>query len=310
MSDGAGGSDTAIVSVTVNQAGNDAPVANDQDETTIEEQPVTFALDASDPNGDALTVTIDDEPDNGTVSGTGLTRTYTPGAGFFGDDSFSYTVADGRGGFDSATVTIHVAAVNDPPTATPQTATTDEDTSVAIVLGATDPDGDALTYDVGEPQDGTLAGTAPNLTYTPDPGTHGLDSFTYEACDTNDECVSSGVSITVVSVPDAPIATDQLVNTDEDTPVDLSLDADDQDADDLTVTITDPADRGAVAGSDLEWTYTPDANVNGGDAFTYEACDPSGRCDSATVTIVIAAINDVPTTQNQSVLTSEDTRWA
>jgi hypothetical protein len=307
VSDGAGGSDTAVVSIVVNQPGNDPPVANDQEASTIEDQPVSIALDASDPNGDPLTVTIDAGPDDGTLGGPGLNRTYTPDPGFFGDDTFSYTVADGRGGFDSATVTIHVGAVNDPPTASPQTATTDEDTSVAIVLNATDPDGDTLTYDVGEPEDGTLTGTAPNLTYAPDAGTHGLDAFTYEACDTNDECVTSGVSITVASVADAPTATDQLVTTDEDTAVDIVLDAVDEDGDDLTVTITGAPVSGSLTGSDLERTYTPGPDVNGGDAFTYEVCDPSALCDTASVTIVIAAVNDPPTTQNQSVLTPEDT---
>ena len=67
-----------------------------------------------------------------------------------------------------ATVSLTVTAVNDAPVASDGSATTDEDTAVAITLAGTDIDSDTLTYTVVTgPTHGTLSGTAPNLTYTP-----------------------------------------------------------------------------------------------------------------------------------------------
>ena len=307
VSDGNGGTDTATVSISVAQPGNDPPVANDQTVSTTEDDDVSFTLDATDPNDDPLSVTILAGPDNGTLSGSGLNRTYQPDTGFSGSDTFTYSVDDGRGGSDSATVTIEVASVNDAPTATDQSFTTDEDTSVVIVLGATDPDGDELTYDVGEPSGGSLSGTAPNLLYTPDPDDHGLDTFSYEACDPDSACAQADVTIAVTSAPDDPIAADQVVETDEDLAVDIVLDASDGDEEPLTFTIADAPDIGTLSGVGAERRYTPAANSNGSDSFTYSACDPANACDSATVSIVVKPVNDAPTTQSQSVVTAEDT---
>jgi hypothetical protein len=50
---------------------------------------------ASDPDGDALTFTVVDQPASGTLSGTAPALTYTPNAGFLGTDSFTYRANDG-----------------------------------------------------------------------------------------------------------------------------------------------------------------------------------------------------------------------
>lgn len=87
---------------------NTAPVANNQtvNTTTNQAQPIT--LNGTDANGDTLTYAITDAPDNGTLTGSGASRTYTPNNGFAGTDSFTYSVSDGFGGTDTATVTINV----------------------------------------------------------------------------------------------------------------------------------------------------------------------------------------------------------
>ena len=75
--------------------------------------------------------------------------------------------------------------VNNPPVAQPQNVTTAEDTAKVIVLVATDADGDTLTYSVvTQPAHGTVSGTSPNLTYTPNANYNGSDSFTFKANDT------------------------------------------------------------------------------------------------------------------------------
>jgi hypothetical protein len=109
ISDGAL-TDTAAVSVTVT-AVNDAPVANDDSATTAEDTAVTIPVltNDTDADGHSLNVSSVNQPANGSVViNPDYTLTYTPVAGFTGEDSFTYTVDDGNGGSASATVTITV----------------------------------------------------------------------------------------------------------------------------------------------------------------------------------------------------------
>jgi uncharacterized delta-60 repeat protein len=96
--------------------------------------------------------------------------------------------------------------VNRAPVADDQSVSTDEDTPVGITLTGSDPDGDSLTYSVeSQPTHGSLSGTAPDLTYTPEANYYGADSFSFKV---NDGQVDSGeatVSITVNSVNDPPV---------------------------------------------------------------------------------------------------------
>ncbi len=78
------------------------------------------------------------------------------------------------------------------------TVTTDEDVPVAITLQASDADGDGLTYSVtNQPVDGVLSGTAPSLTYTPNAGFTGSDSFVFQVDDGNGGSDTATISITV-----------------------------------------------------------------------------------------------------------------
>ena len=118
VSDGNGGTDTATVNVTVNPV-NDAPVANNDSATTDEDTPVTVNVVANDTDveGDTLTVSAVTQGANGTVTFAGGCVTYTPNGNFNGSDSFTYTVSDGNGGTDTATVNVTVNPVNDAPVA-------------------------------------------------------------------------------------------------------------------------------------------------------------------------------------------------
>ena len=100
----------------------------------------------------------------------------------------------------TATLNITVLNTNDAPVANADSVTTNEDVAVAITLSATDPDvGDTLTYAVvGAPSNGVLSGTAPNLTYTPNAGYLGADSFTFKANDGTVDSNIATISITVV----------------------------------------------------------------------------------------------------------------
>ena len=110
--DGRGGAATAIVTVTVSgpPGSNRAPTAGNDSATTGLNAPVTIDVLANDgdPDGDPLTITIATPPSNGTAVVENGKVVYTPNPGFSGADSFTYTVADGKGGAATATVTVTV----------------------------------------------------------------------------------------------------------------------------------------------------------------------------------------------------------
>ncbi len=183
---------------------------------------------SSDPNpGDVLTyswhqvsgppVTLDD-PSN-------VRPRFTPTEA--GDHVFELRVSDGRlSAIDTVTVTAEVR--NRPPVAQDQSVTTDEDVPAAIVLGATDPEGDAMTFTLlSAPAHGTLTGAAPSLTYTPHANFSGPDGFTFKVADSLTGSNVATVSITVRPMNDVPVAPDQSVATDEDTELAVALTASD-----------------------------------------------------------------------------------
>jgi VCBS repeat-containing protein len=148
------------------------------------------------------------------VNATLASLVFTPDSGFNGLVALTVLTSDlgssGTGGTltDSDTVTIEVGAVNDAPVADGQTVTVNEDGSVSITLTGSDADMDPLTFSVtGGPMHGTLSGTAPNLTYTPNPDYNGTDSFTFTVNDGTVDSVAATVSITVNEVNDAPVLT-------------------------------------------------------------------------------------------------------
>src|SRR5205823_387329 len=213
-----------------------APTA--QTATTAEDTAKAIALTASDVDGDTLTYGVVTAPAHGTLSGVAPNLTYTPAAGYNGPDSFTFKANDGTVDSAAATVSLTVVHVNHAPVADAQAATTAEDTAKAIVLTATDADGDTLTFSlVAGPLHAALTCATPFRTYTPAAGYNGPDSFTFKA---NDGTVDSGaatVSLTVTAVNDAPVANAQTVTTAEDTAKAIVLMATDVDGDALTYAI-------------------------------------------------------------------------
>ena len=292
--DPSGACDTATVTVTVTPV-NDAPPAPPTSSfDTPEDTPHTGTLPGSvDPDGDALTFGETDEPDHGTVTiDADGDYTYTPDPGYFGPDSFGYEVCDPSGACASTTVTVTVTPVNDAPPAPPTSAfDTPEDTPHTGTLpGSVDPDGDVLTFGgTDEPDHGTVTiDAAGGYTYTPDPGYFGPDSFGYEVCDPSGACASTTVTVTVTPVNDAPTAVDDVVATGYGAAVVVNpaTNDTDPDGDALTITAADPA-HGVVTVVGNVVTYTPDPGYSGADAFGYEVCDPSGACDTGTVTVTV-----------------------
>ena len=191
------------VSVSGSSANQDPTASNDSASTNQDTAVVVDVLNNdSDPDaGDTLSVQSVTQGSNGSVTNNGSNVTYTPNAGFTGSDSFTYTVSDGNGGSDTATVNVTVNAVNQDPTATNDTAVTSEDTAVVVDVlnNDSDPDaGDTLSVQsVTQGSNGSVTNNGSNVTYTPNTGFTGSDSFTYTVSDGNGGSDTATVNVTV-----------------------------------------------------------------------------------------------------------------
>ena len=88
--------------------------------------------------------------------------------------------------------------VNGAPVANDQPVTAKKNNAVATTLTRSDVHGDPLTFSVlTGPSNGSLSGTAPNLTYTPNAGFNGIDTFTYKATDGVLDSNEATVGVTV-----------------------------------------------------------------------------------------------------------------
>ena len=231
----------------------------------------------------------------------------TPDAGYVGPASFSYTVSDGNGGFDTATVNITVsAAPNQPPVATDDSGSTPVDTPLtfapADLLGNDDAvDGDPLVISaVQDALHGSVAIVAGNVVFTPDAGYVGPASFSYTVSDGNGGFDTATVNITVSAAPNQPpVATDDSGSTPVDTPLtfapaDLLGNDDAVDGDPLVISAVQDALHGSVAIVAGNVVFTPDAGYVGPASFSYTVSDGNGGFDTATVNITVSAAPNQP----------------
>jgi uncharacterized repeat protein (TIGR02543 family) len=290
---------------------NDAPVAQPQSVTTDEDTAKVITLVATDVKSNALTYIIATNPSHGTLSVIASNSvTYTPATNYFGADSFAFRATDGALTSTPATVSITVTPVNDAPVAQAQSVSTPKDMARVITLVATDVDTNVLTYAVVTgPLHGTLSVISSNsITYTPATNYFGADSFTFKANDGLLDSAPATVSIMVTFFNTAPVAKSQSVTTAEDTAKVIMLVATDAQTNDLTYAVVSGPVHGTLSViSSNSITYTPAANYNGPDSFTFKAND--GQADSvpATVSITVTAVNDAPVAFDQTVTTPANT---
>jgi hypothetical protein len=270
----------------------------------------------------AATITNVSTPANGTaVLRPDNTIRYTPRANFFGNDTFTYTISNGISS-DTATVSVTVTPVNDPPEAVDDRFSTQEETPLMrnVLDNDIDVDGDTLTVvaingnagNVGMQinlTNGTLTLNANGaFTYTPNQGvTDATDTFTYTISDGEFQDTAT-VTIRI----GLPSATDDMFQMQEDTVAIFDVTANDevnvgQTADIVSVTM--PANGTAVIVVDMgreKIRYTPNPNFFGTDTFEYTIDDTLGTA-TATVTVTVLNVNDPPTARNNSFTVDEDT---
>jgi hypothetical protein len=236
--------------------------------------------------------------------------TYTPNTNFSGSDYLEYDAwGDPAIAAYRRILTITVTPVNDAPQAISASLTTGEDSSTNIVLSGSDVDNDPLTYEiVSGPSHGTLTGTAPNVVYTPALNYNGSDSITFRVFDGAVYGASAAtVAITVAAVNDPPQAEPANISTTEDASANITLTGSDVEGASLTFEVVDAPSHGALTGTSPNLVYTPAANYDGNDSFTFRAFDGQVYGAAAQVTITITPVNDAPQATANSITTEEDT---
>lgn len=281
-------------------------------------------------SGVTLTITGNTEPSHGSLSiGSNGSFTYTPNNNFNGEDFFTYTVEDSRGGSKTSPQVIITVGSGEP------IATADQyETSLNTNL-----EGNVLTNDshtqqgidfsvntgtIVGPSNGTLnISTNGSFTYTPNNNFSGQDSFTYTIVDDNNKSASAAVVIDVLS--GSPTATNDSFIVPHNTAITKNVLSNDLPASsESTISVfgdaVDPTNNGPFKGTILNgdisnegvFTYTPNTGESGQDTFKYVVRDSDqNTTDIGTVTLTIlsagpVATDDIYSVQHNTALTVTD----
>ncbi len=310
--DGSGVTKNAIVRA---DPVNGAPVAQNGAVTTSEDSYVNGILAAADADGDNLTFSI---VSNGSLGIAAINDpatgafTYTPAANVSGIDTFTFKANDGIADSNTATVTVTVTAINDAPTAYPDSVTTAEDTALGITLMATDVESPTVIFAlVGGPTKGTAVLTnagSGSVTYTPGANATGIDSFTFQATDGSLTSNLATVTVTITLVNDLPAAQSGVLVTTEGVAANGAMAATDVDGDGVMFSILTPPTLGTIAIADAfagTFTFTPAAGAVGYDTFAYRVTDSGGASTDAIQVVYIVA--NSPRWPGQTALVSSGT---
>jgi VCBS repeat-containing protein len=205
--------------------------------------------------------------------------------------------------------------LNEPPGALVDAYNVDEDvvlnvTAPGVLENDIDVDQDPLSAVLeSEPNHGDVTlNEDGSFTYSPYLDFYGTDSFTYRASDGSAVSGAASVEITVNPIDDQPVAVEDNVETHEDTPVEIDVLGNDTGLGDtpISVIIADLPLEGTVEVLDHNIKYTPGANFNGTNSFSYAVIDADNDSATATVAVMVDAVNDPPEALDDNYSVDED----
>ncbi len=283
--------------------GNNPPVAVDDTASVITGQTILINVLTNDfdPDGDPLTITAVQNPANrgGITAIVGNQIQYNSSGADVFPDNFTYTISDGKGGTDTATVTVN--RTNSPPNTVDDMASVSAGQTIMIDVLAndSDPDGDPLTITtVQNPSSngGTTSIAGNKIVYNSTGATGFPDTFTYTVSDgmagagiTSSIAASNTATVTINYNNSPPVAVNDgaSVSVGQIIFINVLTNDSDPDGDPLTITaVQNPADNGGlttIVGNQIR--YDSSGATGFPDTFTYNISDGNGGVDTATVTI-------------------------
>jgi YD repeat-containing protein len=280
---------------------NHNPVANADSASTAYVTKVSLNPrgNDTDADGDSLAIIAVGTAAHGATAFTGTSVSYTPKSGYYGSDSFTYTISDGRGGTASSTVTVTVGT---PPPPTVAGASINTSYNTASSTSLTINGVYSSTAVVTAASHGTASVSGATATYTPTTGYVGSDTFTYRA--TGPGGNSSPATVTIsVAAPDVPVVTNKTLSVGYNTAGAINLAPTGVYT---TLAIPSAPTHGAATISGTTATYTPTSGYYGADTFTFTATGPGGTSSPATVHVTVATPAR-PVVSNKSLTTPYNT---
>jgi VCBS repeat-containing protein len=294
---------------------NDPPIAANDAYSVAEGGTLTVSAPGVltndvDPDGDPITAVLVSGPSNAssfTLNANG-SFSYTHNGGETTSDSFTYQATDGVSFSNTATVTITITPVNDPPVANNDNYSVAEGGTInlavpGVLANDTDPDGPTMSAIlVSGPAHASSFTLNPNgsFQYVHDGSETLTDSFTYQVSDGSLLSNVATVSITITPVNDAPVAVNDAYAVNEGGTLNgSSVLANDTDAENNSLTavlVSGPAHASSFTlNANGTFTYVHDGSETpASDSFTYKANDGLADSNVATVTITITPVNDAP----------------
>lgn len=283
-------------------------------------------------SGAVLTITDVSAPSGGgtvTIAADGKTLSYTSAANFHGAETFTYTVRNQENVPLTATVTVQITDVNDPPIALNDTYTVTRNSTQNILevlandsTGVDDPSSETLS--VTAVSAGSAGGTIElgpsglTVRYTPKAGFTGTETFTYTLSDSRGGTATATVSVAVNMENPPPTPQNDTFTLQEDAAENeydvLINDTPHTAGDTLTISAVGTSQVGSsfsVSADGLKVRYRPAPNFNGTEVLSYTLKDSRGATAQGQVTFNVTAVNDPPNAVNDVVtaLSTSTTKW-
>ena len=282
---------------------NEIPVVTSTADTTaLEDATYSYAIQATDANGDTLAYSLDSGPQGLAVnSATGLVE-WTPTQANLGSDSVAVRIDDGKGGINIHRYLLTVFNTNDLPviSSTPDTTAT-EDSPFIYALTASDPDpADTLSYSLNAGPTGASIDSLGTFTWTPIQTQVGAQQISLLVSDRNGGHVTQSFSVEVSAFDDVPVIAgipDTTVL--EDQTYTFSLNASDEEGGPLTYALSSgPAAMSIDTTGTLSWT--PGQADIGSQSISLQVSDPAGQIATLSYQLVVQAVNDSPAITKQT----------
>lgn len=288
-----------------------ADTATESDEALLSDASVQEALTVLEQGGDLLEEL--EETAAGNTGGGGseghdfvqLTRVIES----TNPQAFDYSSASAS---DRAPIEDDADYINRAPLVTDQIIASNEDEPVTGQIIADDIEDDVMTFSIATPPANGVLALDPltgQFTFTPNANYNGTDGFVVTVTDSRGNSTNTSITLNIAPVNDAPTTNDINLTTDEDVPVNGQVVAQDIENDTLSYVVSGQPANGTVVLDPATGTfvYAPNANYNGGDSFVVTVSDGNGGATTSLVTIGINPVNDAPVSNDQNLVTDEDT---